>query len=123
MSEVKPNLIGDNRQPDGKFGPGNIANPNGRPPGSLSLVKILKDKLEQVPEGSKKSYAELLVERITKSAIQDGNDQQIKNILQYVEGMPMQRTDITSDGKELNLLVYKPEKYADPDDTTTNLET
>ena len=88
MNNEIPTKNGDNRQPDGKFGAGNIANPNGRPKGTLSIVGMLKKKLEDVPEGAKKTYAELLIDRILQMAIQDKNDQQIKNILQYIEGMP-----------------------------------
>jgi hypothetical protein len=104
LTSTKPNQIGDNRQPDGKFGPGNVANPAGRPPGSLSLIAILKEELSKVPEGQKHTAAYLLIQRMLKSAISDGNDQQIKNILQYVEGMPKQSMDITSDNKPIPLL-------------------
>ena len=72
-----------------KWKEGQSGNPNGRPKGSgLSLATLLKRKLEDVPEGAKKTYAELLIDRILQMAIQDKNDQQIKNILQYIEGMP-----------------------------------
>jgi len=91
MSE-KTDKNGANRQPDGTFGPGNNANPNGRP--KFSLVSILKEELQKCPKGEdKKTYAYMLVRRIIKSAIQDGNDQQIKNILNYVDGMPTQRIE------------------------------
>lgn len=63
-------------------------NPNGRPKGSFSLIGMLKHELQTVPQGADKTYAELLIKRILKSAINDGNDQQIKNILQYIEGVP-----------------------------------
>src|SRR3990172_8042200 len=67
----------------------------GRPKGSLSLTTILKKKLEELgkdKEGQElaKTNAELLIERIVGEAIAKGNDQQIKNILQYLEGMPKQ---------------------------------
>ena len=71
-----------------KWKEGQSGNPNGRPKGTLSIVGMLKKKLEDVPEGAKKTYAELLIDRILQMAIQDKNDQQIKNILQYIEGMP-----------------------------------
>ena len=40
-------VIGDNRQADGKFGPKNNANPNGRPVGSVSITAAIKKKLEE----------------------------------------------------------------------------
>lgn len=98
MNDIEPIIIGDNRQPNGQFGPGNVANPNGRPKGTVSIVAEIKRKLEEVPEGQKLTYAELLVERMFRSAIVHGNDQQIKNILHYVEGtpspMPVQNDDL-----------------------------
>ena len=74
----------------GRLLPGNTANPNGRKPGTFSLVAMLKAKLEEVEPKNQKTYAALLIERIAKNAIVDGDPQQIKNILQYVEGMPKQ---------------------------------
>ncbi len=88
-----PDKIGENRQPDGRFGPGNIANPNGRPKGTFSLISLLRSELQKVPAGQQRTHAEMLIQRILKSAISDGNDQQIKNILQYIEGMPKQSID------------------------------
>lgn len=79
----------------GKFLPGNPG--GGRPPGSFSLITILKEELQKVPEGQKHSAAYLLVQRMLKSAISEGNDQQIKNILQYIEGMPKQSVDLNGD--------------------------
>ena len=72
------------------FKKGQSGNPNGRPKGTFSLITILKKKLQELKEGSDRTYAELLVERIVKDAIADGDDSQIKNILQYIEGMPKQ---------------------------------
>lgn len=85
-----PAQTGESRDEQGRFVPGFSGNPQGRPKGSVSIVGEIKRKLQEVPEGQQKTYLELLVNRILKAAIQDGNDQQIKNILQYVEGMPKQ---------------------------------
>jgi len=89
MSE-EPENTGESRNPDGTFKKGVSGNPDGKPKGSFSLISILKEELAKVPDGQKHSAAYLLIQRILKAAIQDGNDQQIKNILQYVEGMPKQ---------------------------------
>ena len=88
---------GDKRNPDGTFAEGNSGGP-GRP--VFSLISILKTELQKCPEGQdKKTYAYLLIQRILKSAIQEGNDQQIKNILQYIEGMPKQKMEIEGEIK------------------------
>ncbi len=73
---------------DTRFKPGQSGNPNGRPKGTFSLLTILKNKLEETPNGYNKTNAERLIETMINLAIERKNDQQIKNILQYVEGMP-----------------------------------
>ena len=83
-----------------KWKKGESGNPNGRPKGSVSVVEALKRKLEEVPEGQTKTYLELLVSRYMKNAIQDGDTQLIRDLINRVDGMPTQRqeTDITSGG-------------------------
>lgn len=94
-----PEKSGIIRDEEGKFVKGVSGNPEGRPAGTLSLIGMLKAKLQEIEPNSKKQYAELLINRITKDAIADGNDKQIRNILQYVEGMPKQSIDMTTGGK------------------------
>ncbi len=73
----------------GKFVEGNPG--GGRPKGSgVSITTEIKKKLEKIPTGQKKTYLELLINRIFKQAIQDGDQQMIKNIWNYVDGMPKQ---------------------------------
>lgn len=88
-----------------QFKKGESGNPDGRPKGSgISITTEIKKKLEEVPEGQKATYLELLINRIFKQAIQDGDQQMIKNIWNYVDGMPQQKTDVTSGGKPIPLL-------------------
>ena len=87
------------------FMPGESGNPNGRPPGSgISITTEIKKKLEEVPEGQKATYLQLFINRILKQAIQDGDQQMIKQVWNYVDGMPSQKTDITSGGKPIPIL-------------------
>jgi len=87
------------------FKKGESGNPNGRPKDSFSLITILKAELQKCPEGQdRKTYADLLIQRILKKAISDGDDAQIKNILQYIEGMPKQNLDLTSKDERIPLL-------------------
>lgn len=90
--KAKPNKIGDKRRPNGQFGEGNVANPNGRPKGSLSLVAMLKAELEKAPagqtKGEKKTWAELLIRRMLKDSVIEGNDTLIRDILDRVDGKP-----------------------------------
>lgn len=107
-THTKPNKIGDNRRKDGKFGPGNIANPNGRPKGSVSVVEAIRRKLEECPDGDEKTYLQLLTQKVFDKALDDGDVQIIKDIINRVDGMPTQSTDITSKGEkiETNTIVF-----------------
>ena|SRR3990167_7749775 len=88
-SENKP--LRDER---GRLLPGQTANPYGRPPGSVSLLGILKSKLEECPEGmDKKTYGHLIIDRMLSQAIKEGNEQMIRLIWAYIEGMPKQSID------------------------------
>lgn len=94
----EPKNTGVIRNPDGTFPPGVSGNPKGKPPGSLSIVAKLKAKLQEVPDGmDKKTYLDLLVDRLIKSAIADGDRRSLRDILEYVEGMPKQSIDLGAD--------------------------
>lgn len=88
-----PDLTG---QKQGKSGPpeefrwkkGESGNPAGRPAGSVSITAEIKRKLQEVPDGQQKSYLELLINRILKQAVVDGNEQMIKQIWSYIDGPP-----------------------------------
>lgn len=84
----------------GKFVEGNPG--GGRPKGSgISITTEIKKKLAEVPPGQKASYLELLIARIMKQAISDGDQQMIKQIWNYIDGMPKQSQDITSGGEPI----------------------
>ena len=88
LQKNKPVNACKNRSSDGKFAPGRSGNPKGRPKGSLSITAVIKKKLEEVPEGEKSTYLELLVEQILQRAIIEGDYQMIKQVWNYVDGTP-----------------------------------
>ena len=66
-------------------------NREGRPKGSgLSITTEIRRKLLELPENQRKSYLELLVDRIMKQAIVDGDTRLIDRIWAYIDGMPKQ---------------------------------
>ncbi len=92
-----PDITG---QKQGKSGPpeefrwkkGESGNPAGRPVGSVSITTEIKKKLQEIPEGQQKSYLELLINRILKQAVVDGNEQMIKQIWGYIDGPPGEKS-------------------------------
>ena len=73
-----------------KFKPGQSGNPNGRPKGAVSLVKMIREKLVEVPPGQKKSYAEGLIDATLRDAIQkDGQSRKL--CWEYVDGKAISR--------------------------------
>jgi len=76
-------------------------NREGRPEGSISVVSALKRELAKCPDGEKKSYLELLVKRILKKGIVDGDASIIKDIINRVDGLPQQNLDLTTLGQKI----------------------
>lgn len=104
--------MADSKKTEKKLRPGLIPfvkgdpriNRNGRPPGSgISITTEIKKKLEEVHPDQKATYLELLINKIFKQAIDNGDQHMIKNIWNYIDGMPKQTTDLTSGGEPLKM--------------------
>lgn len=92
------------RDERGRLLPGNTANPNGRPPGSFSLTAMLKELLQEVPEGQKLTYAQAFIKKMLHKAINEGDEQTQKLIMNYIEGLPRQPIDLGVDKESLSEL-------------------
>ncbi|MCK9393588.1 hypothetical protein M0Q03_02175 [bacterium] len=78
-------------------------NREGRPPASKNFTTKVREALEKIAEGKDYTYEEAFIKSILKKAIVDGDATTQKLIWNYLDGMPMQKTDITTDGKPLFL--------------------
>lgn len=96
-------------------------NPNGRPKGAgISITTAIKRELEKIPEGQKATYLDLLVKKILKKGIVDGDGMTIKQLWNYIDGMPRQNIGLDGgeDGKPIegNIRVIF-ENFGDEDNT------
>jgi len=93
---IQPEKTKEKHRPPHLFKPGQSGNPNGRPKGSgISITTAIKKELEKVPKGQTATYLELIVKRILKNAIEDGDQNAIKQIWNYIDGMPKQSIETT----------------------------
>lgn len=80
--------------------PGQSGNPNGRPKKGMSLTELMKDFLDNAPEGKEKLYKEKFIENTYKLAM-EGDVPALKLIWNYVDGMPQQKIDHTTKGEKI----------------------
>lgn len=71
----------DNRRADGTFGPGNLANPGGRPKGSVGLRSRLRRLLADEPERAERALTALA------DKASEGDVPAIKLLLDSVDGL------------------------------------
>ncbi len=97
----------------GLFQPGTAPGP-GRPKGSVSLLSMLKKRLEETPVGNTRSYAEMIVEAILHDAVVKRDPKMIKLIVNYVDGMPKQQGDVDINREGIEELTAFFRKIAEP---------
>ena len=76
------------------FKKGQSGNPKGKPKGTLSLKTLLIDYLRSTDKGQKEANKDRLIKRIGKLSIVNGNEQMIKLIWNYIEGMPKETAEV-----------------------------
>lgn len=74
----------------------------GRPKGSISITSAVKRKLEEIPEGQKKSYLEAFVTSMFYKAINEKDVQAQKMIWDQVDGKAKESIDHTTQGEKIN---------------------
>lgn len=84
-----------NPNPKNQFEPGQSGNPNGRPKKGYSITEWFREMLDSKPE-----VKDAIGKSIMKKAL-EGDTAAQKMVWQYMDGMPKQSTDITSNGQSL----------------------
>ena len=84
-----------------QFKEGEVNNPDGRPKGSKSFTTKVREALECLSEGKGTSVEKDLIEAILKNAIKKGDVQAQRMIWNYLDGMPVAKTDLTTLGEKL----------------------
>jgi hypothetical protein len=113
-SEIKPE-----RDENGRLLPGNTANPNGRPKGSFSLVEMIKHKLQEIPEGKDKTYAEYFIEQMMKKTVVEGDVSMMRDMINRVDGMPKQAIEQSG---EVGLIIKQVKYEGDNDSPSVQSE-
>jgi hypothetical protein len=65
-------------------------NVTGANKGSRHMTGLLREALEKIADGNSERYDVLLIKRILKMAIIEGNEAMIKLCFAYLDGMPVQ---------------------------------
>ena len=109
------------RDEKGRLLPGQGSlNPGGRPEGSLSLITLLRQGLQEInkdDEDDKSTRAQTLVKNILEGAIIKKDKDMVKLIFGYLEGLPKSRVEHTGKDEgpvEISIVDYKPKNDEDP---------
>lgn len=112
MEVVKPEKPEDNgtileKAPKpGTFQPGfdPRRNTNGKPPGARHFTTKVKEALLKIADGTDSTHEQLLIKRILKKAIHDGDGRMIQLLWEQIDGKAPQAIDITSGGEQITTL-------------------
>lgn len=95
--------------------PGQSGNPLGRPKGTLSITAAIKRQLVETPFGHTKTNLQLIIDMILKKAITDGDEKMLKNIWNYIDGMPKTKVELDVDKESLLMLTDYFRSLSTPD--------
>ena len=102
------------------FVKGKSGNPGGRPKRDWSWSQELEKAVNETETRTGKTFRELVAKRVVAEAA-SGNINAIKELINRMDGFPLQYTDITSEGEHLEgIVIYKPIKDNDPSVETTS---
>jgi hypothetical protein len=92
----------DQRDERGRFLPGNPGNTTGgRPKGSVSITRLMREALEESGEKEAKRLAKAILRNAAK-----GNSTAIKEVLDRIDGPVKQQLDVTSNGQTMGVGMF-----------------
>ena len=95
---------------DTQFKPGQSGNPGGRPKKDWTWSGLLEQIANEVEPKSGKPFKELVSRRLWVDAV-NGNLAAVKEILNRMEGLPMQKQEISgTDGRDIKIVIVDEDK-------------
>lgn len=109
MDEVntKPAKSGITRDKKGRFPKGVSGNPAGKPVGTVSIVEGIRRKLLEVDPVTRRPYMDIFLSTLFQKAAKEGNEQLMRDMINRIDGMPKQTTDVTTNGKEIKTVLVE----------------
>lgn len=105
-----------------QFKPGNPGGP-GRPPGSFSIVSLLKKKMVEIPIGQTQEWREQIANIILDEAVAKRKGDIIKLLVEHIDGKPKQDVNVDVNRENVDaltsLLKEMSTKPKDGSDTTS----
>jgi hypothetical protein len=83
-------------------------NREGRPKG-FSIVAHLKEKLQEIPEGQKETYATLITKKYLHKALVEGDTAILKDLIDRVDGKALQQMELEAKGN-FEFVIKKPDE-------------
>jgi hypothetical protein len=96
-----------NPNPTHKFQKGESGNPGGRPKREWTFMGLYEEELEKIlttKDGQQIEAKKAVAKRLVQMAI-EGDINAIKELANRIEGMPQQKTDITTGGESINIRI------------------
>jgi len=86
----------EGRDEKGRFTPGNPGGP-GRPKGSLSLLTLIKHKLDEIPDGWEQTIAERLIEEYILGVLEKQDGTGVRDLVDRIDGKSVQKFQVENE--------------------------